>query len=242
LKPHHPQSLGQTIRGDLELNIASGKWPPGYRIPFEHELMAQYQCSRMTVNKVLSLLAEKGLIERRRRVGSFVCKPNPTIESVALDIPHIPVDVALRGKTYSYRLISRKLRSPVKSIAHEVELAPKGVLIAIKCLHLADEKPFAFENRVINPVAVPAAIAESFSEQAPGSWLLQNIPWSRAEHHIKAVNLSRSDSARLKVPVGTASLKIARRTWLGKIPITYVEQMFLGDSYDLVAHFRPMSP
>jgi len=240
--PRPAQSLGQTIRSDLERNIASGLWPPGHRIPFEHELMAQYQCSRMTVNKVLSLLAEKGLIERRRRVGSFVCKPNATIESVALDIPHIPVDVALRGHAYSYRLISRKLRKPAKSIAHEGELAPEGILIAIKCLHLADGKPFALESRVINPVAVPAALDEGFSDQAPGSWLLENIPWSRAEHHIKAVNLGRRDASRLKVPAGTASLRIARRTWLGKTPITYVEQMFLGDSYDLVAHFRPMTP
>lgn len=240
-KRRHPQGLGQTIRSDLERNIASGKWPPGYRIPFEHELMAQYQCSRMTVNRVLSLLAEKGLIERRRRVGSFVRKPSSTIESVALDIPHIPVDVALRGHTYSYRLLARHVRKPTKAVAHEVELAPKGILVAVECLHLADEKPFALENRVINPVAVPAALEEAFAEQAPGTWLLQNIPWTRAEHHIRAVNLNRAAAARLGVRVGTASLLIARRTWLGKVPITYVEQMFLGDSYDLVAHFRPIA-
>jgi GntR family histidine utilization transcriptional repressor len=241
VKARHPQSLGQTIRSDLERNIASGKWPPGYRIPFEHELMAQYQCSRMTVNRVLSLLAEKGLIERRRRVGSFVRKPSSTIESVALDIPHIPVDVALRGHVYSYRLLGRHVRKPAKAIPHELELAPKGSLIAVECLHLADDKPFALENRVINPVAVPVALEEPFTDQAPGTWLLQNIPWSRAEHHIRAINLGRAAAARLGVRVGTASLLIARRTWLGKTPITYVEQMFLGNSYDLVAHFRPIA-
>jgi len=241
VKAQHPQGLGQTIRSDLERNIASGKWPPGYRIPFEHELMVQYQCSRMTVNRVLSLLAEKGLIERQRRAGSFVRKPSTTIESVALDIPHIPVDVALRGHVYSYRLLNRRLRKPAKSIPHELELAPKGTLVAVECLHLADNKPFAYESRVINPVAVPTVLDESFADEAPGTWLLQNIPWTRAEHHIRAVNLSRGTATRLGVRAGTASLVIARRTWLGKVPITYVEQMFLGDSYDLVAHFRPIA-
>ena len=50
----------------------SGEWAPGHRIPFEHELATEYGCSRMTVNKALSQLARAGLIERRRRSGSFV--------------------------------------------------------------------------------------------------------------------------------------------------------------------------
>jgi GntR family histidine utilization transcriptional repressor len=239
VKPGQPQGLGQQIRSDIERHIASGEWPPGQRIPFEHELMAQYACSRMTVNKVLSLLVEKGLIERRRRAGSFVRKPHPNIESVALDIPHIPIDIAVRGHVYGYQLIRRRVRKPRKSMAHELELAPGGSLIAIQCLHLADGKPFALEDRVINPVAVPDALEQDFTQEVPGSWLLQTIPWSRAEHRSKAVNLDRTESALLKVPPGTASLVIARRTWLGKQPITFVRQMFLGDSYDLVAHFRP---
>lgn len=55
-------SLHQRIRSDIEGRIHSGEWPPGYRLPFEHELMAQYSCSRMTANKVMSMLAESGAI------------------------------------------------------------------------------------------------------------------------------------------------------------------------------------
>ena len=61
------KSLHELILGEVEGRILSGEWPPGYRIPFEHELTAQYGCSRMTVNKALSALVKKGLIERRRR-------------------------------------------------------------------------------------------------------------------------------------------------------------------------------
>ena len=32
------------IRADLEGKILSGEWPPGHRVPFEHELMAGYGC------------------------------------------------------------------------------------------------------------------------------------------------------------------------------------------------------
>lgn len=68
-------ALYQRIRGDIESRILSGDWPPGHRVPFEHELMESYDCSRMTVNKVLSALAVAGLVERRRRAGSFVSRP-----------------------------------------------------------------------------------------------------------------------------------------------------------------------
>ena len=47
-------SLYQRILGDIRGRILSGEWPPGHRIPFEHELTEEYGCSRMTVNKALS--------------------------------------------------------------------------------------------------------------------------------------------------------------------------------------------
>jgi len=101
-------TLNHRIRSDIEGRIRSGEWPPGHRIPFEHELMAQYACSRMTVNKVLAMLADAGMIERRRRAGSFVARPHPHMEQVALEIPDIPVEVAARGHAYRFELIERR--------------------------------------------------------------------------------------------------------------------------------------
>ncbi|MDZ4372108.1 MAG: GntR family transcriptional regulator, partial [Phenylobacterium sp.] len=54
--------LHQRIRGDIEARIRSGEWPPGYRVPFEAELMTEYGCARMTVSKAMSALADAGLI------------------------------------------------------------------------------------------------------------------------------------------------------------------------------------
>ena len=42
--------LHQRIRDEIEGLIRSGAWAPGHRAPSESELMAQYGCSRMTVN------------------------------------------------------------------------------------------------------------------------------------------------------------------------------------------------
>lgn len=234
-----PVTLNQRIRGDIESRIRSGEWPPGHRVPFEHELMTQYACSRMTVNKVLSALAEAGMIERRRRAGSFVARPHPHIEQVALAIPDIPVEVASRGHAYRFELLERRRRKPLPALPQEVEVASGAMLLALRSLHLADGRPFALEERVINPAVVPGVMDMDFSSTAPGSWLLQHVPWTRAQHRISAINADAAQSQRLQVALGTACLVIDRQTWRGEAAITYVRQVFLGDTYDLIARFSP---
>lgn len=224
---------------DIEGRILSGEWPPGHRIPFEHELMTQYDCSRMTVNKALTSLAEKGMIERRRRAGSFVTRPHPHIEQVALDIPDIPLEVANRGHRYRFQLLNRRKRKVRRVQPYELELATDGVVLSLDSLHLADGRPFALEERVISIAAVPNAVDMDFVDTPPGSWLLQNVPWTRARHRISAINLDSEQARLLQVGEGTACLVIERQTWRGEQAVTYVRQIFLGDSYDLIAHFSP---
>ena len=65
--------LHQQIRRAIARPILAGAWPPGSRIPSEHELMARYGVSRMTVNRALGSLAEEGLVERKRKAGTVVC-------------------------------------------------------------------------------------------------------------------------------------------------------------------------
>ncbi|RBB24734.1 histidine utilization repressor, partial [Xanthomonas oryzae pv. oryzae] len=146
--------MHQRIRQDLEQRIHSGDWPPGHRVPPEHELMAQYGCSRMTVNKVLGLLADAGMIERRRRTGSFVARQHPYLEQVALSIPDIEVEMTTRGHVYRFALLSRQLRNVRQRVPQERALGSTGKLLALQSVHLADGRPFALEQRVIDITTV----------------------------------------------------------------------------------------
>ncbi|MNV53625.1 HTH-type transcriptional repressor DasR [compost metagenome] len=241
MKSKKAPTLNHRIRNEIESRILSGEWAPGFRIPFEHELMAQYDCSRMTVNKVLTTLAESGMIERRRRAGSFVARQPPHLEQVALEIPDIEVAVTERGHEYGYQLLEHAHRKAKADAPEELLLVGEGKLLAMRCLHLADGKPLALERRFINPDAVPETLKVDFSRHAPGSWLLQNVSWTRGEHRISAVAATADEAAILKVPTGTACLVIDRQTWRGDQQITWVRQKFLGDAYDLIARFAPGS-
>ena len=232
-----PQALYQRIRADLEDKILSGRWPPGHRIPFEHELVETYQCSRMTVNKVMSGLAAAGVIERKRRLGSFVAKP--VVQSAVLHIPDIQAEIAKRGEAYGYELLSRRRRKATKDDLDRLGTERNCDVLVLICRHIAKGRPFAYEERLINLDVVAAAAEIDFASVPPGTWLLGHVPWNEAEHQITA-DLADDDARKalaLKKP--SACLVVERRTWRKSKVITSVRVTYPNDLYRLTARFTP---
>jgi GntR family histidine utilization transcriptional repressor len=232
-------ALYQRIRSDLEGRIMSGEWPPGYRLPFEHELMDTYSCARMTVNKVLSGLAAAGLVERRRRAGSFVSRPK--VHSAVLQIPDLKAEVENRGERYGYRLLQRQKRAATRDDKARLDLALRTPVLALRCRHDAAKQPFALEDRILNLDAVPEAAKQDFSAVPPSTWLVDHVPWTEAEHRISAGNADKALAAELNIDEGAACLIIERRTWRNGEPITAVRLIHPGPLYDLIARFTPSS-
>lgn len=232
-----PPSLHGRILGELEGRILSGEWPPGHHIPSEHELANIYDCSRMTVNKVLTQLVRAGLIERRRKAGSFVRRPHS--ESAVLEIKDIKSEVLEQGLTYSYEILSARKRPSRAGDRLKLALAVAAPVLDIVVRHKAGRRPFCLEERLINLTAVPDAGSERFAELAPGPWLIARVPWSRAEHRIRAETSSAEAARQLEVGPSTACLVVERRTSWAEQPITFVRLTYPGDAHELVARFTP---
>jgi DNA-binding LacI/PurR family transcriptional regulator len=64
--------------------ILAGEMSPGTKLPSMHELAKELDTSYFTVQSALTPLVEEGLIERRRRRGSFVCSPPTQLTSVGI--------------------------------------------------------------------------------------------------------------------------------------------------------------
>ena len=229
-------TLYKQIRHDIERRILTGEWPPGHRIPFEHELMGRYGCSRMTVNKALSELAQADLIERRRRAGTFVRRPQHL--SAVLEITDIRAEISALGRSYCYELINSSRRTANASDRARLGVRKVGKVIAVACRHSADNVPFALEDRLIDLETVPEATTADFSVEPPGSWLLHHIPWTEAEHTISAVVADVSTAAALDIAVGAPCLVIDRHTWRSARTVTAVHLLYPGDSHRLVARFK----
>ena len=232
-------TLHQRIVGDIEGKIVSGEWPVGHRIPFEVDLAKHYGCSRMTVNKVLTQLARAGLIDRVKKSGSFVSRPQA--QSAVLEINDIRKEVESLKLAYSFTLTRRVRRKATSADRVRLDVPAAASVLALSCLHLAGSRPFCIEERLISLDSVPDAEAADFDKTTPGQWLLSQVPWSSAEHRIFAVASDAETSASLAVPVGTACLVIERRTWSGAGPVTQVRFTYPGDRHALVATFTPAS-
>jgi len=230
----HPH---QRIRDDIEQRIMSGEWPPGHRVPAEHELMSAYGCSRMTVNKVLSTLATNGLITRRRKTGSVVAMPST--ERAVLEIQDFALEAVRTGVVYRFEVLRRAVEPLDAARAQRIGLAVGTEMLRITTLHLMDEVPGAYEERLINLEAVPAAREERFQEVPPGSWLLQRVPWTDAEHLVGAVNADAAMAKRLQIEPNAACLVLERRTWQAGTLITDARITYPGDRHRLVGRFSP---
>jgi GntR family histidine utilization transcriptional repressor len=231
-------SLHQRILGDIEGRILSGALPPGARIATEQELATAYDCSRMTVSKVLTILANAGLVERRRKAGTFVRQPSS--QAAILEIHDLKAEVLALGQAYRFELMRRAVRKGNRGDRDFLGKQTAGRLLQITGRHFADRRAFCLEERLINLKAVPQAETQAFTDMSPGRWLLDTVPWTEAEHRIHAAGAGRAEARSLAVRTGTPCLVVERRTWRGKTPITLVRLLYPGDAHRLVAHFKPL--
>jgi GntR family transcriptional regulator, histidine utilization repressor len=236
LQPADKPTLYKQIRLDIERQILTGEWAPGHRIPFEHELMVRYSCSRMTVNKALSELAQADLIERRRRAGTFVRRPK--FLSAVLQITDIRAEITALGCSCGYEMIQCARRSANADDRARLGVRKTGKVVAIACRHSADNVPFAIEDRLIDLDAVPEAATADFAIEPPGSWLLHHVPWTEAEHAISAIVADEPAAAALDIAIGAPCLVIERHTWRSARPLTAVRLLYPGESHKLVARFK----
>lgn len=224
------------IQRDIESKIISGEWRPGDRVPVEHELVKVYGCSRMTVNKALSGLAAAGVIVRKRRNGSFVSPPR--VNEPLLTIQDIRAEVLSLGRDHTFNVTSRSIRTVTDPIdAQHVGVEVGSRVLSMELVHFADRLPFALETRQINLASVPEAERQPFLEEPPGSWLLQHVPWSDAEHNIRAIVADGVIGKALHIEPGSACMTIARRTWRLQKLITFVRLVYPGERHRFNVRF-----
>jgi len=239
MKTGKDTTLHQRILRDIEGRIVSGEWAPGHRIPFEIDLAAQYGVSRMTVNKVLTQLAKAGLVERRKRSGSFVRQP--LIQSAVLEIHDIRKEVEQLGHPYRFSVERRQVRKATSADMRRLDVTRDDRVLELLTIHHAGATPFCVEARLINLAVVPAAAEADFSAISPGQWLIEQVPWTSAEHVVQAVSADAATADLLDVERGCACLVIERRTWSPTGPVTNARFTYPGDRHTLVARFTPSS-
>lgn len=232
------ETLHGSILDQFMRNIVDGTWPPGYLLPKETKLADQYGVSRMTMNKVLTRLASEGFVLRRRRKGTVVAQPRA--ESAVLAINNIGEEVAALGRRHKWSLLSSENRASNAQDRRLLSLnedEAQSEALFLQGVHYSNDEPFCLETRVINTKMVPDALAIDFEKDVPGAWLLNTMPWTKARHHVRAINVSGRDATLLELPVGAACLEVLRRTQIDDHWVTCARLLYPGEAHQLIAEF-----
>lgn len=229
--------LWQQIRRALIKPIAEGRWAPDQKIPKEFEIIERYGAARMTVHRALRSLAAEGYITRKRRFGTVVTTRPP--ERPVLEIWDIGAEVERLGAAYRFEILDRQILPGSDRKVAMLEAGPDTPVLRLVARHFSDGAPLQAEERLINLAIAPDAAEDSFTDIAPGSWLVRNIPWRDAEHTISAENATSAIAKLLDIPTNTACLVVERRTWADSgEPITWARLVHPGDKRRLVGRFR----
>ena len=208
----------QSIRESVLTRLKSGEWALGSRIPAETQLAEEYGCARATVNRALQSLAEDGLLVRKRKGGTHVCKL--PARQAKFEIPVIREQVEALGAAYRHQLTEYKLQKPPSVIRTRLRLGPQQQALNLETIHLSDGRPFAFEQRWINTKAVPDILKAPLETISANEWLVQTVPFSSGDVMFSAVSASDYIASSLDAKKGAALFSVDRTTWSGEEFIT----------------------
>lgn len=214
----------QSVRSDVLERIRSGEWAPGDLIPTEQELAASLGCARATVNRALRELADSGLIERRRKVGTRVAATSA--RKTVLDMPTVRTEIEAVGATYSYELTGFETRLPTPLAARALQVPATQEMLLIKAKYTANGQPHCCEAIWLNPHILPPLMRKDVEQRSAHEWLAAQIVLTHGRFSILAEGASGDCARNLSVSEGTAVLTIERTNWSDTMPVSFARQFY----------------
>lgn len=214
------QSSYRDIKAEALRRIQSREWVPGGLIPSETDLAQEFDCARATINRALRELAEAGLLDRRRKAGTRVSL-NP-VRKATLDIPITRLEVEEKGSRYRHNILSSQRIPAPEHISARMNIRGNLDLLHLKTLHLADDRPYLFEDRWINIAAASGILEAPLDSISANEWLVQNVPVSGGDISFLAQSATPEDALTLGISEGAALFVVERLTWVSDTAVTLV--------------------
>lgn len=161
-----PIPLYYQLAEAIEAAIRDGDLAPGDRFENELALAKRLALSRPTTRRAIQELVDKGLLVRKRGVGTQVVQ-NPVHRRV--ELTSLFDDLVRAGKVPTTQLLDYRVGVPDDEVARELSLAGSREVVCIKRLRCANGEPLAV---MINYLPVEIAPEASALE---GNGLYQSL-------------------------------------------------------------------
>lgn len=220
----------QDIQQRIRQNITDGVWVPGQLIPGEVTLAAQFGCARTTVNRALRELAQTGVIDRKRKAGTRVAMMKA--RRVTAEIPVIRSQVEAHSQQYRFDVLKRKFDVPLVSVKTAMKLRKGSKALHIQSIHYAGAAPYIYEDRWINIQTIPQVVEVDLGQTSVNEWLVENIPFTRGEFVVEAIEANKTVARALKVADCASIIKSRRLTWIESRSVTLVN-LYYAPGYQM---------
>ena len=202
--------------------IQDGSYKAGSLLPSEPELEKQFNVSRTTVRKAISLLTTEGYLDVKQGRGTLV-----------LDITTTQRLNSITSITET--LMRRGYEVTTQGISIEQVAAPRNVADA---LEIPEGTPVYMVQRVQCADGVPIAIIKNYlrASQVPNLYNMlereYNITLLHATEQICAISADFIEAQILRIPIGSPLLMVRRTACTEQGPFEYAFIKLVADKYE----------
>lgn len=230
IDPAQRTPLYEQIAHAIGLLVTRGALPPGTMLPREPDIATAMGVSRQTVNQALTLLARRGLVTRRRHVGTVVAEPfveQPLGELYSFLHTLTAQGRVVESRPLGYRTTLDDTASPL------LTGSPDGLVFEITRLRLVDGEPFVVETIFVPLVCGQQIPLERLATQTLYDLLRLccDIDVTHADETVRPITLDRQEAALLTLASGDPAFLVER---VGHADIRAVEfrrSVIRGDRY-----------
>jgi GntR family transcriptional regulator len=143
-----PVPLYYQVAAQLEEAIAEGHLPPGFKLDNEVSLADQLGLSRPTMRRAIQELVDKGMLVRKRGVGTQVVHCRVRRE---LELTSLYDDLRATGQQPRTVVLVNRLEPALAQVADELGLEEGEEVLHLERLRLADDEPLAVLRNWLPP-------------------------------------------------------------------------------------------
>jgi DNA-binding GntR family transcriptional regulator len=148
-----PVPLYFQVAQHLEQAIESGELPPGARLDNEIQLAEQLGLSRPTMRRAMQYLVDRGLLVRRRGIGTQVVQAKV---KRPVELSSLFDDLAGSGQQPATTVLSNESAAASADIARRLDVAEGDPVIVLERLRFARGEPLARLRNYLPAALVPA--------------------------------------------------------------------------------------
>jgi GntR family transcriptional regulator len=223
----------------LRDDILSGALPYGAAVPTERDLTQRFGVSRITARRAMQALAEAGLVERRRRIGTRVIHRARPL-GIEVTPEHAVDSLIAFGRDTKVELLDFRIGPAGADIAAALEVGEDSEVIhAVRRRFLRGEPIGVIESQV--PVAFGAGLTAQRLATTPLLELLRNAGHAIGDGQqlISAIAAGPALAAQLQIEPRAPIIRIERisRDLSGRC-ISRTAAHYRGDRYRLALDMR----